>query len=126
MALLSNSSHPRIKALYRDAGFSFQTVRAPRSINSNGAKRGLVLELLAAHLPPSRQAEPTTQETEEREGAVLQGTSAGIAPIGSDDELFADTYGDRIPPAALQPCTLINPPVDNDRSDPITFDPLRP
>ena len=36
------------------------------------------------------------------------------SPVGSEDERFGDTCGDRIPPGARQPCRVINPPVERD------------
>ncbi len=44
--LLSNSGHPEVAQLYRDAGFRLETVEAVRAINSNGAERGAVREYL--------------------------------------------------------------------------------
>ena len=44
--LLSNSGHPEVAQLYRDAGFQLDTVNAMRAINSNGAERGAVREYL--------------------------------------------------------------------------------
>lgn len=42
--LLSNSDHPFIRELYQD--YEIITVKAKRSINSNGNKRGEINELL--------------------------------------------------------------------------------
>ena len=44
--LLSNSGHPEVAQLYRDAGFQLETVEAARLINSNGSERGTVREYL--------------------------------------------------------------------------------
>ena len=44
--LLSNSGHPEVAQLYRDAGFQLETVEAARFINSNGSERGAVREYL--------------------------------------------------------------------------------
>ena len=44
--LLSNSGHPEVAQLYREAGFRLETVKAARAINSNGAERGAVREYL--------------------------------------------------------------------------------
>lgn len=44
--LLSNSGHPEVAQLYREAGFRLETVEAARAINSNGAERGAVREYL--------------------------------------------------------------------------------
>ena len=42
--LLSNSDHPFIRELYKD--YEIITVKAKRSINSNGNKRGEINEVL--------------------------------------------------------------------------------
>jgi DNA adenine methylase len=43
--MLSNSDTPLIRRLYK--GFNLQTVKARRAVNSDGAKRGLISEVLA-------------------------------------------------------------------------------
>lgn len=53
--LLSNSNHPAIRKLYD--GFRIARVRAKRNINSKGASRGAIHELLiSANLPEPRRA----------------------------------------------------------------------
>ena len=52
-ALLSNSDTPETRKLY--AAFDTHTVHAKRAINSNGARRGTVTELLVrAHAPTAK------------------------------------------------------------------------
>ena len=43
--LLSNSSAPLVRELYRD-GFELAPVQAPRNINNRGRRRGPVTELV--------------------------------------------------------------------------------
>ena len=45
-ALLSNSDHERIRELYGERGFGFETVLMSRAINSRGSARAPVPELL--------------------------------------------------------------------------------
>lgn len=46
---LTNSSSPWVKAIYERHGFTACPVRARRSVNSNGGKRGAIDELLFVH-----------------------------------------------------------------------------
>ncbi|MEX2080904.1 MAG: Dam family site-specific DNA-(adenine-N6)-methyltransferase [Dehalococcoidia bacterium] len=48
-ALLSNSDHPAIRALYGGRGYTLEQVSMPRAINSNGAGRTPIPELLIAN-----------------------------------------------------------------------------
>ena len=52
--LLSNSDTPDTRELY--AAFDTRTVQAKRAINSNGARRGVVSEILVHGQPPARAA----------------------------------------------------------------------
>lgn len=45
-AMLSNSDHPAVRALYGGRGYLIETVEVPRFVNSNPAGRGKVKELL--------------------------------------------------------------------------------
>lgn len=56
-ALLSNSDTPETRQLY--AAFDTHTVHAKRAINSNGARRGTVTELLVRAHPPIAYARRT-------------------------------------------------------------------
>ena len=49
-ALLSNSQHAAIEALYCGSGFALETVAMARAINSHGAGRAPVAELLISNL----------------------------------------------------------------------------
>jgi DNA adenine methylase len=49
-ALLSNSDHPSVHALYGGRGYTFEVVSMSRAINSNGAGRAPVPELLISNL----------------------------------------------------------------------------
>ena len=45
-AMLSNSSHPYVRELYEDRGFTIRVVPMSRAINSNAARRSAIDELL--------------------------------------------------------------------------------
>jgi len=49
-ALLSNSSHPAVERLYSGAGYTLETVAMSRAINSAGARRNPVPELLIGNM----------------------------------------------------------------------------
>lgn len=49
-ALLSNSSHPFIDALYEGKGYTIEHVKMSRAINSNAAKRSAIDELLVGNM----------------------------------------------------------------------------
>ena len=49
-AVLSNSDHPEIRALYEGRGYALETVPMGRAINSNGARRASIEELLVSNL----------------------------------------------------------------------------
>lgn len=49
-ALLSNSSHPFIDALYEAKGYTIEHVKMSRAINSNAAKRSAIDELLVGNM----------------------------------------------------------------------------
>ena len=53
--LVSNSAHSDVEGLYAARGFAVTRVSAPRSINSNGARRGPVGEMLAVNYPISSE-----------------------------------------------------------------------
>lgn len=44
--MLSNSDTPFVRQLYDGFGFDIQTVKARRAVNCDGAKRGLISELV--------------------------------------------------------------------------------
>lgn len=56
-ALLSNSQHPAVEALYSGRGFDLETVAMSRAINSNAAGRAPVAELLVSNLSRSEVLE---------------------------------------------------------------------
>ena len=57
--LLSNSDTPDTRELY--AAFDTRTVQAKRAINSNGARRGAISEILVHGQPPARAARRATK-----------------------------------------------------------------
>jgi len=57
-ALLSNSAHETVRDLYRDRGYTFETVAMSRAVNSVGRGRAPIPELLVSNLehPAVREA----------------------------------------------------------------------
>lgn len=49
-AVLSNSDHPSVRALYHGRGFTLECVTMSRSINSDGSGRSAIAELLISNL----------------------------------------------------------------------------